>query len=348
MSIHSNRKSRSFILIAFVCLLTVKPAVAEHITEITWTIDTKKLSGGSMKPFLFPLPVSSYGQKVTFMVGNAIKTEVIDIPQGNTLIYIYPSQPVVGVRVTITSDYTGLPKISQYGSAQENVPIPPQILQYLKVTYGLDHTTPAVAAVAATLKGKSNLESVKNVLRYVSQQIKYDYTYWRTTDDILAHKVTQCEGQSAVAVALLRNLGIPARMVFLVRPNKSTVIGGHTITQFYLKGIGWFMGDPGANDHVFYCTPIVYGEEPIPYYYCRQGMGALLKLNESLQHDYPPMWQYWLVICPGPFHGRVDSRLNVTLGLGLSGLRCLTIEVTEDSEEVLEFSFNAFLQLKGI
>jgi hypothetical protein len=45
---------------------------------------------------------------------------------------------------------------------------------------------------------------------------------------------------------------------------------------------------------------------------------------------------------------RVDSRQNVTRAWGPLGLRCLTIEVTEHSEEFLEFELNTFAQGPGI
>ena len=46
--------------------------------------------------------------------------------------------------------------------------------------------------------------------------------------------------------------------------------------------------------------------------------------------------------------GRVDSRHKCYRRREPLGLRCLTIEVTEDSEEVFEFALNAFLQGEGI
>jgi Transglutaminase-like superfamily len=283
-------------LLVMVVLLFVaaRPVHAEFITKITWRVDTSKLSKGTSQPFLFPLPINGFGQKVTYLIRGGAKTEVVNIPQLDNLIRIIPSQRYVWVEVTVTYDNDGLPQLSQYEPAKDNDPVPPEVRPYLKVTYGLDHTTPAIATTATTLKGKDHLDSARNVLGFVSQNVKYDYTYWRTTDEILAHKVTQCEGQSALAVALLRNLGIPARMIFLVHPNKpkGNVVDGHTIVQFYLNGSGWFMGDPGYSNIVFSTTRGILGEEPIPYYYCRKGMGALLKMDESLQNNYPQMWQY--------------------------------------------------------
>src|SRR5258706_3187089 len=46
--------------------------------------------------------------------------------------------------------------------------------------------------------------------------------------------------------------------------------------------------------------------------------------------------------------GRVDSRQNVTGGGESFELRCLTIQVTQRSEELLEFDLNVFLQLERI
>jgi hypothetical protein len=271
------------------------PASAARVTTLTWTIDTAKLAGGAGAPFVFPLPINGLGQKVTGLsVTGATRTEPMRIPRLNSLLRIYPSENIVTVHVTVRNDGEGLPHLSDYQPANDTLAIPASLAPFLKVTCGLDQTTPAITALARSLRGENNLATVRNVLRYVHQNIKYNYLYWRSVDEVLSHKTGQCEGQSALATALLRRLGIPTRMMFIFYPNKprGNVIDGHTIVQFYLSGCGWFMGDPGNGDRIFPSTRILLGEEPIPYYYCRQGMGALLQPGETLEQNYPQMWDY--------------------------------------------------------
>ena len=265
----------------------------QHAVKVTWNIDLQKVSGDG-RSFVFPLPVNGFGQKVTYSVDGAERLEPVTSVVQNHLIRIFPNRGFVTVHVQVTRDAAGGATLSSYAPAQDGH-YPPDVQPYLKVTAGLDQSTPSVSSVAAKLKGKDSLTTIKNVLSYVSHTIKYDYKYWRTVDEILANHVGQCEGQSAAAVALLRQLGIPTRMIFMVYPNKpkGNIVDGHTIIQFYLPGCGWMMGDPGSSDRIFPSVVMNYGEEPIPYYYCRQaGTGALIQPGESLAENYPVMWQY--------------------------------------------------------
>jgi len=264
-----------------------------RLATIRWEIDTTKLVGDGQS-FLFPLPVEGYGQKISYNVTGASKVVQVTELTNNNMLRIFPESR--HLTITLTHRMRFLDLAAQLKEYKETAKpeYPAEVLPYLKTTYGLDQNTPKINALAKTLKREGSLETVKSVLRYVGDNVKYDFKYWRTTDEILDHKVTQCEGRSAVVVALLRNLGIPARMIFMVSPNKppGNVVDGHTIAQFYLPGAGWLIGDPSTGDKLMASVSMNYGEEPIPYYYCRVGMGALVQPGESLRDDYAPMWSY--------------------------------------------------------
>jgi hypothetical protein len=264
-----------------------------RVTKIQWDIDTSKLTGDGQS-FLFPLPIEGYGQKIDYTVSGATGVVRVAELMNNNVLRIFPEGRHVTITLTHQIHFLDLAALLKEYKETAKPDYPADVLPYLKTTYGLDHNTPKIRALAKTLKQDGTLETAKSVLRYVGENVKYDFKYWRTTDEILDHKVTQCEGRSAVVVALLRNLGIPARMVFMVSPNKppGNVVDGHTIAQFYIPGCGWLMGDPSTGDKLLASVSMNYGEEPIPYYYCRVGMGALVQPGESLREDYAPMWAY--------------------------------------------------------
>ena len=289
------KKPLVFLFVAWLCIGALPSSSRAALTrsiKIVWQIDTQKIKGEGI-PFLFPLPLNDYGQTATCRAIGATKVETV-YSGLNHIIRIYPAARMVFLQLDCEFQYVPPEAKLMLYKGEESVAPTPETSLFLQPVCGLDQTTAKTIATARTLKGTNMLASVQNVLEFVHREIRYDYKYWRTTDEILDHKVTQCEGQSALAVALLRQLGIPARMVFLVFPNKphGNVVDGHTIVQFYLPGSGWLIGDAGQGDKVDASVTMLYGLEPIPYYYCRMGMGALVQPGESLQVNYPDMWQY--------------------------------------------------------
>ncbi len=262
-------------------------------TKLHWTINLAKLQTNRDNSFLFPLPVNSFGQSASYKVSGATRSEVIESISSVRILRIYPRGGPVTVDVEVKMDYSGLPDPKKYDPTKDAV-VPLDVKQYLKTTCGMDGGTSYLKQVADGLRGLNHMETAKKVFRYVHEHLKEDYKYWSTADEILRHGVAQCEGHSALATALLRQLGIPSRMIFFVFPNKpkGNVIDGHTIVQFYLPGSGWLIADPEQGDNLLSTITINFGEEPIPYYFCRVGMGALVQKGQTFKNDYPAMEKY--------------------------------------------------------
>ena len=280
---------------------TSPPSPTSRSQTWVYVLDTHKMTRQDDGALLFLLPIATDLQKIVAKVSGATSTQKV-ILSHNELLRIVPAQRFVEVELTCTPldiahDATVRERLTHARPAW-NEPSPEEARKYLKRTAGMDHTTADVKALAQSLKGADRLQTATAIMRYVNTKIKYDFQYFPSVDEILSHGVTQCEGRSATAVALMRCLDIPARLQFMqqgkgVQDDGSPGgAGGHTVVDFYIPGAGWITMDPGTGPKPLEGALFSFGEEPIPYYYLRTGMGALLKKGQTLERDYPAMMAY--------------------------------------------------------
>jgi transglutaminase-like putative cysteine protease len=129
---------------------------------------------------------------------------------------------------------------------------------YLNFPDSLGNRT-AILAQASTLKGKSDLDTIRNVLAWVDQHLKYNGKQpyrWRNYDDMVREKVYGgCTDYGIACGVLLQGAGIPTVWVKTMdvawiwdfkkgRPFKSW--SGHVFLEVFVNG-KWSLLDPGGK-----------------------------------------------------------------------------------------------------
>lgn len=142
------------------------------------------------------------------------------------------------VRVTVEAQFGGKP--GQTRRLLGEVPPPPESLQ-------VETLLPLPAQLLA-LRSAPASEKLLETVVWVSRNVRLVETDRGPQDaaSVLRRRVGRCSGRANLAVALLRQLGVPARVVhgLLVRA------GGafwHRWGEAWLPGVGWRPFDPGVS-----------------------------------------------------------------------------------------------------
>lgn len=118
---------------------------------------------------------------------------------------------------------------------------------FLKSEMYLEKDNPALAAIAGTINGKDEMETVRNIYDYVTSTVVYK-GYVR--EDVGALKVLRdrkygdCSDYSDAVVALARAKNIPARTVDGFLTEYSDDNPRHTWVEIYTERYGWVPFDP--------------------------------------------------------------------------------------------------------
>ncbi|KAA0240649.1 MAG: transglutaminase domain-containing protein [Armatimonadetes bacterium] len=114
----------------------------------------------------------------------------------------------------------------------------------------VDPTTESARSLVNRLKGKRDLETIENVMRYIEQEIPWaDVPGRLNSEECIRLRKGSCTPRSFAAVALLRAAGIPARAIrghSGVMPEARQPMP-HTVPQFYVRGVGWLDSDFGLS-----------------------------------------------------------------------------------------------------
>ncbi len=132
---------------------------------------------------------------------------------------------------------------------------------YLQATDMVQKDDPEIASLASSLTASANTEyaAVSSILNYVADNIKYTYNPPKY-DAIytLKTRTGNCQNFAHLSIAMLRSVGIPARIVggislkepwkVPVDKNSSLVQsmgqGGHAWMEIYFPDLGWLSYDP--------------------------------------------------------------------------------------------------------
>lgn len=146
----------------------------------------------------------------------------------------------------VTSDYSSLPNPTPWLSPEAYV----------------QSDDPGIVALANRLKGSETNPYVlaHRAYTWVNQNLTYDDSGNSPYDDqgavsALEHRTGVCLDYASLEVALLRAMGVPARLVDGMRPPDPTPVAGvdvtpylHTWVQVYLAPYGWVDNDPTFTD----------------------------------------------------------------------------------------------------
>lgn len=125
---------------------------------------------------------------------------------------------------------------------------------FLGAADGFDPNSAVLKKIAAEVKGKDSVETVRNILGWLQKNIRYkDETSnvtkldFKTVDEIVERGHAECRGYTMLFAALCRSAGIPARpvwgVVFLPKGFTS-----HNWDEVYIAGVGWVPVDPQKRE----------------------------------------------------------------------------------------------------
>ena len=125
--------------------------------------------------------------------------------------------------------------------------------KYLAPEKFIESDKPEIIKVAATLKQKSDIETVMKTFFYVQDNITYKKKAAIGAEAVLEEGVGKCMDFSDLFVALLRANKIPAKSVFgAVVENEGGTPGYHAWPEAYLKKQGWILFDPTSGHSEIY------------------------------------------------------------------------------------------------
>jgi tetratricopeptide (TPR) repeat protein len=208
---------------------------------IRWQLDPSKCwgeKGEGQGPFFFvPLPSTDRPyQKTTFTVIGARSHRVMlrDGEQVLRFATITNNPVALTAKVTVRyHDYRPLIKA-------KDPPLPVEVLAYLGPGPRIDPRKKKVKDLAAKLKGKTPTETINNTLLWLKKNIKYkNPSPFEQAEAVIDRGHGNCEGYSAVFVAVCRAAGIPARPPSSRRRDAWAGTPGPRFTCPALAGCPW-------------------------------------------------------------------------------------------------------------
>ena len=110
-----------------------------------------------------------------------------------------------------------------------------------------------IEEAARGLRDTSDLETTRNVFHFVVDHLEYYnfYNQRQGAKKALSKGRGDCTEYAELMVALLRNLGIPAREAVghTIHQKKEKKVGYHSWVEVYLQKLGWVTFDPTWADH---------------------------------------------------------------------------------------------------
>lgn len=131
--------------------------------------------------------------------------------------------------------------------------LPADVLPYLQATSNQQSNHPAVISQARTLIGKAETEAqaVVAILDWVRAHIAYDFSFLLPTDAVSVYNNRSgvCAGFSNLSVALLRAVGIPAKVQEGCALWSFPSGGGHAWIEVYYSDLGWVPSEPQSSEN---------------------------------------------------------------------------------------------------
>jgi transglutaminase-like putative cysteine protease len=122
--------------------------------------------------------------------------------------------------------------------------------EYLKQEKYIEKDNPQIRQIAKSIEGRTEVEIVKNIFNYVTDNLKY-YSHggkdWGALKT-LEKKKGDCSEYSDLFIALCRAKNIPARFIsgYIRRPDSAR--SKHNWAEVYLQKYGWVPFDPSTSD----------------------------------------------------------------------------------------------------
>lgn len=155
-------------------------------------------------------------------------------------------------------DYRGLLADSRFPSAW-----PMEVVEFLGTSQSrfhqkkniprIDPRSAIVRRAAAGLRKTTPLETVKAILGWLKNNLRYDTTEHFSVDEVIQRGFGECGAYSATFAALARACGIPARDVWGLTnlpdgEKTEKQLAGHAWAEVFFDGIGWVQVEPQSPE----------------------------------------------------------------------------------------------------
>ena len=224
--------------------------MAKRVYKITWTLNPSK---GVKKQgmYFIPLPTQNLPyQDTNYEITGCNNKKIVTQTENNVLYFIPTNNKLITLKAEVTiNPYSYKKQLTQY---EEKTDSSKEIEIYLKPSDRINPNSPVINTLAVSLKKENKIKTIKNILLWMKNNIKYKIEDFQNADDIIKRGYGECGGWSALFTALCRASGIPAREVWGViedpTPERkfapSGHLKGHAWAEFYLYGQGWIPVEP--------------------------------------------------------------------------------------------------------
>jgi tetratricopeptide (TPR) repeat protein len=228
---------------------TYEALLLKKTYTITWNLDPsnprhRKFVGDAI-PVALPKDNLPY-QSVSIQVKDAKNYRVVK-GESNDVLRVTPNGDKM---FQVITKVTVQPVSYKAKLAKAGGSLPPETRAFLGASEGFDPNSAALKKIAAEVKGKDSVETVRNILRWLQKNIKYKEESanitkldFKTVDEIVERGHAECRGYTMLFAALCRSAGVPARPVWgVVFFPKS--FASHNWDEVYIAGVGWVPVDP--------------------------------------------------------------------------------------------------------
>jgi tetratricopeptide (TPR) repeat protein len=248
-------------------LVQLNSLLAVRKLKFTWPLEPKKgLARQGSYPLAVP-PEKTKGQSATYEVTGARSFKTVK--QGDNSVLLVAAEPGQALELVlhVTLDpYDYKKDIEKY----KKMPLPGEARPFLGASEAINPKSPTLMKVVKDLKSDSPLTTVKNILTWQKEHLKYKVDEKATNkadfdsvDDVVRRGTGECRAWSMLFTGLCRAAGVPARHVWglvIVLPDKEhseARIRSHVWAEVYLTGAGWIPVDP-QDPNLFGFLPNTY------------------------------------------------------------------------------------------
>ena len=233
----------------------IKRMLAPTTFTLHWKLDPRK-GRATAGTFAVALPRGRLPyQEVTFEIDGVGSQRLVKGPV-NDVLYVTPKGKEafsLTTKVTV-KPYSFKKELARVAPGQT---LPAEARAYLGSGNAINVRSPVLAKVAAGLKGKTAVETVRNILAWMKKNVDYKLDRmpiskldFESVDEIIKRGHAECRGYAMLFTALCRAAGVPARPLWgLLRVPKGVEskvgdIASHNWAEFYVAGVGWVPVDP--------------------------------------------------------------------------------------------------------
>jgi tetratricopeptide (TPR) repeat protein len=225
-----------------------------------WKLDPEKgrLANGRIAVAL-PKTGLPY-QTVTYEISGAKSQRFVkgDI---NDILYIVPdgNKPIALTTKVTVEPYSYKKELAK----ETSKPLPADARANLGPCLTINPKSAALTKVVADLKGRTNVETARNILAWMKKNVEYKLEKtsiveldFKTVDEIVERGHAECRGQAMLFVGLCRAAGVPARPIWGLtkvaadQDQRYGAIASHNWAEFYVSGCGWVPVDPQKPETV--------------------------------------------------------------------------------------------------